>query len=165
MRAAINVLLRKLGNFTSQYRTDSIRVLESIVELTKTEEITDSQGNEFILISGTLTAIDGFDDAIEDKTQFEAINNHVHVLDRVSRMEMKQLRRLAPSLCQIILHSLCSRYPNKYFYVFASATVHDSFILRFHQRWLNEIPYYEVKEDKKEWIICRSGSSSCAAEP
>ena len=41
-----------------------------------------------------------------------------------------------------LLSSLKSYYPQKSFVVYVSINLHDSFIIRFHQKWDDEEPYY-----------------------
>lgn len=153
------ILKNAAGSTTFVRKTTRLKVLEAMVALMQTEKKIDSYGNEYILISGAMPSFDGFSQEIIDKTQFEAITNHVHIIDKISKAEFKQIQSFAPTMCQLVLDLLCSRYPDKYFYVFASAVVHDSFILRFHQRWLNEMPYYESMSEQNEWVVFRSGSS------
>ena len=114
--------------------------LASFALLLDTEVVTDKYGNEFVLLSGMHKEISW---EVLDKTEFEAIENHVHVLDNLSNAEVCELKQIAPNLCKCIQNALHMKYPHKEFCVYATASVHDSFILRSHQLWDNESPYYD----------------------
>ena len=79
---------------------------------------------------------------IYDKTAFEAVENHIYILDDISPKEFKVLFPIAKSLGNMLLCCLKQSFPNKNFIVFVTLCVHDSFIIRFHQKWKDEIPYY-----------------------
>lgn len=49
-------------------------------------------------------------------------------------------------LCRIVLFKLKSQYPEKNFVVYVSIKLNDSMILRFHQKWDGEEPYYNVSD-------------------
>lgn len=83
-----------------------------------------------------------FNYEVNDKTEFEAVNNHIHILDNISKAELGELKDISMDLCKCIQYTLQTKYPDKQFYVYATASEHDSFILRFHQSWNNERPYY-----------------------
>ena len=42
-----------------------------------------------------------------------------------------------------MLNALVYSYPTKSFYVYVTIELHDSFIIRFHQKWDGEEPYYD----------------------
>ena len=104
-----------------------------------TEIVTDKSSKDFVLLSGSHGELDY---EVQDKTEFEAVNNHVHILDKLSPSELDGLREIAPVLCRCIQYTLQAKYPGRQFYVYATASVNDSFILRFHQSWDDEPPYY-----------------------
>lgn len=79
---------------------------------------------------------------ITDRTAFEAVENHVHILDDITPGEFKKLLPVAESLGNMLLCCLKKRFPDRKFFVFVSIHVGDSFIIRFHQKWENEAQYY-----------------------
>ena len=140
----MNKLLQKIWpqlTFLSSQNKSLNRLLPlaGFASLLDTEIVTDKSGRDFVLLSGAYIDLD-YD--VQDKTEFEAVNNHVHILDKLSPTELDGLKEMAPALCRCIQYTLQAKYPGRQFYVYATASVHDSFILRFHQSWDDEPPYY-----------------------
>lgn len=107
--------------------------------------ITDEHNTEYVVFENSaLNSITG----INDKTEFEAIENHVHILDNISVKEFHRLLPIAESLGNMLLCCLKQKFPHRDFIVFVSMTVHDSLIIRFHQKWENEMPYYDPNDYK-----------------
>lgn len=135
--------------------TPRIDIVENITKLTMTELRKDQYGNEYILLSENKVDFSTFDSEIKDKTEFESVQNHVHVLDRITKKEYESLQVISKPLCQSVLDILCSKYPNRSFFVYATVSLHDSFILRFHQAWQGEPPYYDENISfLNEWVYC-----------
>ncbi|MBR6028549.1 MAG: hypothetical protein IKP40_05605 [Clostridia bacterium] len=128
-----------------------IDVINNTGLLLDTHLYSDSYGNEYVLLSVPQFSVS--DPVIQDRTAFEALNTHTHVLSDLSKRDFKDLRVIAPHICRQLLTYLNGKYPGKHFCVFASAVLHDDFIIRFHQKWENETPYYDVHEGKKEWVV------------
>ncbi len=80
---------------------------------------------------------------INDKTEFEAVETHQHLLDNIRKKEFTRLFPIAEALGKSVLCCLKQTFPNKNFVVFVSLGIHESFIIRFHQKWANEKPYYD----------------------
>ena len=116
-----------------------LSALKTFALIFNTEIITDINGNSFGVLSGEYG---DFNYEVNDKTEFEAVNNHIHILDNISKAELGELKDISMDLCKCIQYTLQTKYPDKQFYVYATASEHDSFILRFHQSWNNERPYY-----------------------
>lgn len=105
--------------------------------------ITDENDTEYVVFeNSTLNSATG----ISDKTEFEALENHLHVLDNISLKEFKRLLPIAESLGKLLLCCLKQKFPHKEFVVFVSMGVRDSLIIRFHQKWENEEPYYNTND-------------------
>lgn len=85
-------------------------------------------------------------DAVEDKTWFEAAENHIHLLDNVRKSEFDALIPVAQKLGRLLLGNLKFSYPDKRFMVFVSLKLNDSMVIRFHQIWENEYPYCNPEE-------------------
>ncbi len=118
-----------------------------VANLFQFKTVTDEDGNEYVLLADN--GIDSLEQ-IEDKTEFEAIQNHVHLLDRITKKEIRELTAVGMKLGQALLESLRFHYPNKEFIVFVSMRLKHSFIIRFHQKWKGEEPYYNPEDFDSE---------------
>jgi hypothetical protein len=99
----------------------------------------DEKGNEYVLLSTSeLKEIKN----IEDKTAFEALENHVHLVNNLKKEEFERLIPVAKIFAKILAHLLKQQFPDKNFYTYVSLHLKDSMIIRFHQKWENEEPYY-----------------------
>ena len=130
-----------------------IDFLRDVSELFSFKTISDEQGHDFVVWkSSALNQILG----VTDKTEFEAVENHVHLLDNIKKHEISSLIEIGKSLGEALLASLVMVYPEKHFFVFASITLGDSFIIRFHQKWESEAPYFDIENlqcNDKEYVI------------
>ena len=106
----------------------------------------DPSGAEFVL----LDTGDGPDTsplplAVEDRTGYEAVWNHVHLFSGpLPPEELAKVRTLALAAARDLRHALEQTFPDKRFAVFLTLNPEDG-ILRFHQLWPGEPPYYEVR--------------------
>lgn len=106
--------------------------------------ISDRQGNEYVVFSDSpLASVDD----IENKTMFEAVENHIHILDNVKKLNVKYIDRMSEEIGKRMLDRLKQCFPEKKFYVFVTYELHDSLIVRFHQDWPDEEPYYDNAEN------------------
>ncbi len=121
-----------------------IELLERISELFDYKLVTDNQNNEYVLLKSSL--FDIVDSKIIDKTEFEALETHVHIIDNVKKSEFCQIAGIADSLGNAILSNLKNHYPDKQFRVYVSVKINGSLIVRFHQKWLGEMPYYNPED-------------------
>lgn len=105
----------------------------------------DPSGAEFVL----LDTGDGPDTsplplAVEDRTGYEAVWNHVHLFSGpLPPEELAKVRTLALAAAQDLRHALEQTFPDKRFAVFLTLNPEDG-ILRFHQLWPGEVPYYQL---------------------
>ena len=106
---------------------------------------TDPSGAEFVL----LDTGDGPDTsplplAVEDRTGYEAVLNHVHLFSGpFPPEELAEIRTRALAAARDLRHALEQTFPDKRFAVFLTLNPEDG-ILRFHQLWPGEVPYYQV---------------------
>ena len=121
-------------------RTDYFELLAQLFEF---KTVTDELGNEFVLFRSSPLETVG---KIDDKTQFEAVENHIHLLEHIKAFEFEKLCSVSSRLGQALLWSLNANYPDKHFVVFVSLQLHDSMIIRFHQKWEGEEAYYDVSD-------------------
>ncbi len=119
------------------------KFLSEIIGLFRFKTIFDEQGNELVLFSNSkITYLEG----ITDKTEFEASENHVHLLEGLNKQSIEKLVPVAKELGQLLLDILSLHYPDKHFFVFVTLHLHDSMIIRFHQKWENEEPFCNAWE-------------------
>lgn len=103
----------------------------------------DPSGAEFVLL-------DTGDDllppsrAVEDRTGYEAVLNHVHLFSGpFPPEELAEVQPRALAAAQDLRHALEQTFPDKRFAVLLTLNPEDG-ILRFHQLWPGEVPYYQV---------------------
>ncbi len=115
--------------------------LQSIVRLFSFKTIADDCGNEYVLFDDSvITKSDLIN--ISDRTEFEALENHVHLLEKITKKEFEDSEEVLNFLGKSLLNCLRQTYPDKHFFVYVSIDLKDSMIVRFHQKWENEMPYY-----------------------
>lgn len=120
---------------------DRIFLLKQISSLFSFKSLYDECGNEYIVFSNNNVEVT---QNVKDHTAFEALENHVHLLDDISKYEFDNLEHVAKGLGIGLLHSLNYSYPEKHFFVYVTCRLYDSLIIRFHQKWGNESPYYDA---------------------
>ena len=120
-----------------------IEYLKIIASLFNYKTVIDNQNNEFVLLKSS--PINKIQD-VTDKTEFEANENHVHLVNHVRKNELFQIINIADNLGNAVLSSLKYYYPNKHFMVYVTVRLYDSLIVRFHQKWSNEEPYYNPSD-------------------
>jgi|LSQX01.2.fsa_nt_gb hypothetical protein len=120
-----------------------IEFLELLSSLYGYKTIYDESGNEFVVFNhSNLDCVQ----SIKDKTEFEAIENHIHLLDNIKEDEFESLDTISKILVKSIIYNLKCWYPEKQFFVYVSIRLHDSMIIRFHQKWINEEPYFNTAD-------------------
>ncbi len=118
-----------------------IKFLREFSKIFEYKTIIDEFSNEYVLFKNSeITVIEN----IDDKTAFEAMENHVHLIDNVHKKDIQELAAISNIIGNIVLNNLKVSFPSKEFIVYISITVHDSMIVRFHQKWADELPYYDV---------------------
>lgn len=121
-------------------KTDLLVLLSGLFEY---KIVQDKHQNEYVLFSSNpLDAVE----KIEDRTAFEAVENHVHLIENVKAVEFDKLIKVAYNLGSALLNNLNSNFPDKHFMVFVSIKLHDSMIIRFHQKWNDEEPYFNAND-------------------
>ena len=124
-----------------------IEYFELITNLFKFKTIIDEKGNEYVLFEHSFCEkIKN----IQDKTEFEASENHVHLIDNINKDEFERLVPIAKSLGQALLNCLKCDFSDKEFVVYVSIHLKDSMTIRFHQKWENEEPYCWPEEFMSE---------------
>ena len=104
----------------------------------------DPAGNELVfLCTDQAPPVSVFQDVVPDRTACEAVENHVHLLDGpIRKRDMPAARCFSTAVAEHLFQALTCAYPDKTFLVFL--TLHaDGAIIRFHQCWPGEPPYYD----------------------
>ena len=117
-----------------------IELLKTVAYIFDFKTVTDENGNEYALYADS--GINEINFEIEDKTQFEALENHIHLVDNVKKSDFCELIEIGKILGETQLNALKSKYPDKEFCVFVTVDIGESMIIRFHQVWENEPVYY-----------------------
>lgn len=94
---------------------------------------------------------------VEDKTAFEAVQNHVHLFDFVKSDRRGEVCELSKKLGQLLLSALKQSFPEKHFVVFV--TIDREVIIRFHQSRKEE-PWYYITDDENAYdskLLCFEG--------
>lgn len=103
--------------------------------------IKDVQGNELIFLHDAAQQVSLGCKKI-DKTQTEAFYNHIHFWERIKSSEKEKIRVFGTEIAYNLLEKLTLRYKNKKFVVYLDVNSEGA-IIRFHQIWKDEMPYYD----------------------
>ena len=105
----------------------------------------DPSGAEFVLLdTGDAPDTAPLSRIVEDRTGYEALLNHVHLFSGPIPPEgIAEAREMALAAAQKLRNTLERTFPGKRFAVFLTVNAEDG-ILRFHQLWPGEAPYYPV---------------------
>lgn len=104
--------------------------------------VTDVDGNEFVrLLEGDRPQNPVI--RIQDKTQYEATFNHFHLNEGRIGRKIESAKEWGVAIAQNLAQELKKAYPDKKFRVFLTINSKDM-IVRFHQEWENEPPYYDI---------------------
>lgn len=116
---------------------DMLRLISRLFEF---KLISDEANNTYVVFANSsLTHID----SVNDRTQFEAIENHVHIIENVKKDNYQTCIECGSLLGTALLNSLRATYPSRHFFVFVTIRISGSMIIRFHQKWTDEEPYYD----------------------
>ncbi len=91
----------------------------SLAKLRRFKSVSDADGNVYVLFENS--GICDIDYPIEDKTAFEAVENHCHLIDDLSSNDFSRIKDAAMLLGKMLYWSLGSAYPEKRFIVFVTA--------------------------------------------
>lgn len=104
---------------------------------------TDSNHNEFILLKTASSQEGPIPHPISDKTQFEAVENHIHIFEEfIGAKHYNAARQIGISIAKNLYQTLETKYPDKAFIVYLTINLHGA-IIRFHQIWNDEPVYYD----------------------
>lgn len=126
-------------------RTGKIKFLKDVITLFDFKSVSDGY-NEYILSASC--EIENVCACVEDKTAFEALNNHIHLLSRIKKRQRGEIYELSEKLGKLLISVLHSQFPDKHFVVFV--TVDSEVTVRFHQKWSDE-PWYYITDDENAY--------------
>ena len=81
---------------------------------------------------------------IKYKTSCEAFVNHFHLFDKFPESEFEKVFAIGDKIAKNLIRRLDECYPDKKFVVYLEINRKDSTIIRFHQLWENEPPYFDM---------------------
>lgn len=85
--------------------------------------------------------------SVPDKTQREALENHIHLFRAVKKCDQSEAETMAIALARNLTNWLNVRLPDKKFVVTLEINWRDCTVLRFHQCWKDEPPYIDPVND------------------
>lgn len=83
---------------------------------------------------------------VADKTQLEAYENHVHLFGKLRKNKRDNAAGVAKLILENLVKQLKIKFPEKKFHVYLDCDYTDHVIIRFHQHWEDECPYYDTNE-------------------
>ena len=128
----------------ASHSTGITGLFRTFSQLLHYQVLTDAAGNELLCLCDDHRKTIPL--SVEDKTAYEAGNNHEHLLDDISDEAFSELVADAPVLCRFIYCNIKMQYPRRKLAVYAAVSRHDSLTIRFHQVWTGEPPYYDPKD-------------------
>ena len=105
----------------------------------------DSENNEYVFLKTNNQMTERLKN-VSDKTQLEAYENHVHICGKIKKRDSQIAYTSAKLITNNLIESLKIKFPDKKFYVYLDFNFTEHIIIRFHQIWKNEEPYYDVKD-------------------
>ncbi|MBE6819479.1 MAG: hypothetical protein E7516_00295 [Ruminococcaceae bacterium] len=123
-------------------------LLRAFSEMFDFKTVTDENGNEYVIYANSV--LNEIGSELKDKTQFEAVENHIHLIDNVKKYDFDELIEIGKVLGETQMSALKSKYPDKEFCVFVTVDIGESMIIRFHQVWENEPVYYNPDDFNSE---------------
>lgn len=107
--------------------------------------IKDLENNEYVFLRTNDDEIKTLK-TVTDKTQLEAYENHIHLFGKLKKKYQSKALKISQLITENLVNELRWRYPDKKFLVYLDCDFGDHIIIRFHQIWKNEVPYYNVNE-------------------
>lgn len=105
--------------------------------------VKDSENNEYVFLKTEDNEIKSLK-SVKDKTQLEAYENHIHLFGKVNKKHQKNALKISQMITNNLVRVLGLKFPNKKFLVYLDCDFDDHIIIRFHQIWENEFPYYDA---------------------
>lgn len=135
-----------------------VEFLDSITSLFEFQTKKDTAGNEYVFYNffdaSFLDEPDTLPNPEEgtvsgmDRTALEAVDNHIHIVDKPKCKDFEKLCVAGEKLGKMMLAKLKFDFPDKKFCVFVTIQTDETMIIRFHQQWEGESPYYNPEDFK-----------------
>ena len=81
---------------------------------------------------------------VDNKTQWEAMCNHFHLFEKVKMADYAIALEIGTAIAQNLLNELFNIFPDKNFVVYLQLNINETTIIRFHQIWDDEPPYFDT---------------------
>ena len=107
--------------------------------------VRDSEDNEYVFLRTGEDKRKSIK-SVTDKTQFEAYENHVRLFGKVGKKHQGEAVKVAHFITKNLIKELTLNFPDKKFHVYLDCDFTDHIIIRFHQHWRDELPYYNITE-------------------
>ena len=128
-------------------KMNPVEILDSITSLFEFGTQKDADGNEYVfydfLCSSEIMSPPDPPGGANDRTGREALQNHIHIIDKPKKCDFDSLCRSGEKLGKMMLAKLKYDFPDKKFCVFVTIQTDETMIIRFHQQWEGEKPYYD----------------------
>ena len=80
---------------------------------------------------------------VEKKVGYEALANHFHLyVGKIRKKDYAFIKNTSINIANFLLYALNSHFPEKKFIVFTEINFNEGIVIRFHQQWDDEKPYY-----------------------
>ena len=107
--------------------------------------VKDNKNNEYVFLKTEAERINSLN-LVKDKTQLEGYENHFHLFGKIRKRYQKKVEVVTNLILQNLINELRQNFPNKKFRVYLDCDFSDHVIIRFHQYWEDEHPYYNPDE-------------------
>jgi hypothetical protein len=105
----------------------------------------DKEDNEFVFLNVGEKLKDVSNRKI-DRTQCEAIENHFHLFNKINAYNKGDVIEIGNAISKNLLNCLNINFPQKKFIVFLEVNMKYSTVIRFHQLWNDESPYFDIHQ-------------------
>jgi len=104
----------------------------------------DASKNELVFLDIGESKILNID--VLDKTQCEALVNHYHLFEKMGERNYEKIIEIGRAIANNLYDSLLRSFPSKLFVIYLEVSTKNSTILRFHQIWEGELPYFDMTQ-------------------
>ena len=144
-------------NITRRRQRRSASVWIEAAQLFSFREIEDSEGNVHVVWAHSRTGQSGRVSVRPGEcTEFEALENHEHLIDDITPQQFRAMIPALDSLCRALRDALRVRCADRKFHVWGLIQLHGTMMVRFYQEWPGEPPYWTedlLTDPTKERLI------------
>jgi len=146
-------------------RAEAAKVWQEAARLFSFQEIPDLSGNTHVLWAHL--PLDGncsLSVQAGEYVEFEALQNHEHLLDDLTQEEFHAMLPVTDGLCRALRNVLSVRYPDRTFHVWGLVQEGGTVIVRFYQDWPDEAEYWtddmQIDENREKLIHYKTGGNT-----